>query len=234
MMRILPDNFLTIIVSSSDPMDTKILEQFNLLPLLPADPSIAKPTTELRFQGYSVDANGNINFPVLGNIHVAGLTFSEVRDKLEKELQPWISHPIVNVNISNNRVFVYGEVTAPGPVMIGTRLSLSVLEAISYSGDITPHGDKKKVLVIRENNGVMEHGFLDLTSTNIFSSPYFYLKQNDIVCVDYNETRKKDTLYGNADNYKLSLISMVIGTVSLVASAIITIISINSNSNSSK
>jgi polysaccharide export outer membrane protein len=230
LLRILPDNYLSIVVSSSNPLDTRILEQFNLLPLTSVDPAIVKSSTEMRFQNYCVDENGNINFPVLGEIHVADLTFSELQSMLEQRLQQWISNPIVNVNINSNRVFVYGEVASPGPVMIGNRLSLSVLDIIAHCGDITTYGNKKNVLVMRENNGIMEYASLDLTSTAVFSSPYFYLKQNDIVIVDYNETRKKDTLYGNADNYRLSVISMIMGTASLIASAIITIVSINSKS----
>jgi polysaccharide export outer membrane protein len=230
LLHILPDNYLNIIVSSSNPLDTKILEQFNLLPLATVDPTVIKSSTEMRFQGYTVDEDGDIHFPVLGKVHVAGLTFSKLQNMLEERLREWISDPIVNVSINSNRIFVYGEVASPGPVIVGNRLSLSVLDVIAYCGDITTYGNKKKVLVMRENNGIMEYASLDLTSAAAFSSPYFYLKQNDIVIVDPNETRKKDTLYGNADNYRLSIITMVMGTASLIASAIIAIISINSNS----
>jgi polysaccharide export outer membrane protein len=228
MLQILPNNDLTIIVSSSNPLDTKILEQFNLLPLATADPTVIKSSTEMRFQGYTVDENGDIHFPVLGRIHVAGMTFSKLQKFLEERLREWISDPIVNVVISSNRIYVYGEVMTPGPFVLANRQNLSVLEAIAYSGDITPFGNKKDVLVMRENNGIVEYASLDLTSTAVFSSPYFYLKQNDIIIVDPNNTRKKDTLYGNADSYRLSVISTIMGTVSLIASAIITIISINS------
>lgn len=225
--KILPDNSLSIIVSSSNLLDTKLLEQFNLLPLTSIDPQISRVNTNANFQSYIVDKNGEIVYPILGKIKVEGLTVPELRILMASKLAKYISEPIININLINNRIKIYGEVRSPGVYQLGNIERYSVLDAIAYAGDITLYGNKKSVKLLREDHGKMESVLLDLTSTEIFSSPYFYLKQNDIIVVDPNKTKKKDSTYGNADNYRLSIISTVIGCLSLVASTIVTIVSLN-------
>jgi polysaccharide export outer membrane protein len=227
--EILPNNWLKITVSSASVLDNELREQFNLMPLVPLDLSASKASSDMRFQDYLVDKNGEISYPILGKIKVDGLTTFAVQELLTKELSKYISQPIVNVSLYNNKIKVLGEVNSPGIYGIGNESRYSVLDALSYAGDITLAGNKRAVKLLRENRekGEMEYAILDLTSTDIFSSPYFYLKQNDIIVVDPSDTRKKDSKYGLQDNYRLSVISTAMGIFSLIATTIITVISIN-------
>jgi polysaccharide export outer membrane protein len=218
---IFPDNILRIIVSSGNVMDTKTYEQFNLLPIMPVEISTTRVSNDMEFQSYYVDRKGEIDFPIIGKVKVEGLNHFDLESLLEEKLKTHISEPIVKVTIRNNLVKVFGEVRLPGAYNIGNRDRYSIMDALSDAGDITSFGDKKRVKLIREDNGHLESVVLDLTSTDIFTTPYYYLKRNDILVVDPNKTRRKDAQYGMADNYRLSVISTIIGSVSIIASMII-------------
>jgi polysaccharide export outer membrane protein len=224
---ILPGNTLRIIVSSTNLLDTKEFKQFNLLPLISIDPSITRVSNDMTFQSYKVDEDGYIEFPILGKIKVQGLTHIELETLLQGKLKQYISDPIVKISIGRNWVKVFGEVGAPGLHSIDTKFRYSILDVLAEAGGITSYGDKKRIKLIREENGRLESAMLDLTSSDIFTSPYYYLKPNDIIVVDLNSRRKKDAQYGASDNYKLSIISTIVGSVSIIASMIIAITSTN-------
>jgi polysaccharide export outer membrane protein len=219
-----PGNVLRIIVSSGNIMDAKTYDQFNLAPIMPLTPTFALSSsatssmvstpTEREFQSYTVDVNGEIDFPKFGKIKAQGLTHFELEELLQERLKPHMSDPIVNVSITQNYVKVLGEVRIPGLFEIANRHHYSILDAIAQAGGITDIGDKKRVKLIREENGRLESIVLDLTSSDIFTSPYYYLKQNDLVVVDMNSTRRRDTQYGSAANYRLSVISTIVGSLS--------------------
>ncbi|MDR3339264.1 MAG: polysaccharide biosynthesis/export family protein [Candidatus Symbiothrix sp.] len=224
------DNILSIVVSTANITDAMVLEQFNLVPLTSEKIGISGNSTssiESPFQPYIVDKKGYINYPVLGQINVAGLTVTDLRDLLIEKLSAHLSQPVVTIEILNNKVKVMGEVFKPGIYEVIDNSSFSIFDALAAASDITISGDKKHVKLLRENNGEMELAVLDLTSTAIFSSPYYYLKNNDIIIVDPNVIRKKDSTYGMADNYRLSVISTIIGVASLITSTVITIVTIN-------
>jgi polysaccharide export outer membrane protein len=125
------------------------------------------------------------------------------------------------------RVTVLGEVLKPGTIPV-TQEKMSILDAIGAANDLTIYGDRTNVLLIRENNdGSLEHIRFDLTKSDIFSSPYYYLQQNDKIIVEPNRTRQLDSKYGTADGYKLSIYSMIFSAVSVIASTTIAIISLN-------
>lgn len=145
--------------------------------------SSSRVISNVSYEGYTVDSEGNINFPVLGKINVAGLTREQVADRLQDMLRDVMPDPVVTVSFVNFFVTVIGEVTRPGTYNFpGDRLTL--LEAIGFAGDLTVYGERSKVMVIREENGDRHVEVLDLKSKNIFDSPYFYLKQNDVVYVE--------------------------------------------------
>jgi polysaccharide export outer membrane protein len=217
---ILPENVLRIIVSSGNVMDTKTFEQFNLLPIMPIDPARAQASNDMAFQTYTVDGKGEIEFPKFGKIKVQGLTHFELEARLQEKLKEHMSDPVVRVTITRNYIKIFGEVATPGLFNIENRHSYTILDALAQAGGITPIGDKKHVKLIREENGRLESAVLDLTVSDIFTSPYYHIKQNDIIVVDPNSTRQKDAQYGAADNYKLSVISTIISSVSFIASMI--------------
>jgi len=135
--------------------------------------------------GYLVDKKGFIRFPVLGEIEVKGRTKDEVRDYITTALteQKLLLNPIVDVRLLNFRVSVLGEVLRPNVFTVPSE-KISILEALSLAGDITIYGNKERVSLIREEGGdkVLKH--LDLTSSEVLSSPYFYLKSNDVIYVE--------------------------------------------------
>ena len=135
-------------------------------------------------KGYLVDAEGYVDFPVIGKMKVAGLTLRNVKDMLCEKLRlNYVKDPVVEIRILNYRVTVLGEVRYPG-VVIAPNHRMNLMEAVAAADDITLSGRRDNVMVIRENHGRREFARVNLNSRNAFANPYFYLKQNDIVYVE--------------------------------------------------
>jgi polysaccharide export outer membrane protein len=167
--------------------------------------------------GYLVNNEGDIIFPVLGKIHVEGMTHAQLASTLEQRLvgEGHILDAVVTVKLMNFKVSVLGEVTRPG-VIEATGERLTIFEALSMVGDLTLYGLRDNVTVIREENGVRTVGEIDLTTKDVFDSPYYYLHQNDVVYVEPNVKRKKAAV---RDPMTLSYISSAVSIVSLLTSA---------------
>ena len=133
--------------------------------------------------GYQVDENGNIEYPQLGILHVEGLTREQLSDLIKNKLEGQLDQPSVIVRFLNFKITVLGEVNHPGTFTVPTE-RVTILEALGLSGDITDFGKKNNVMVLRENNGVIDRGIINLTSDSMFRSPYFHLQQNDVVLVE--------------------------------------------------
>lgn len=140
--------------------------------------------------GYLVNEDGRIQFPVLGSINVAGMTKVQLEEFITKSLleRKLLLDPLINVRIINFRVTVLGEVTSPTVVNVPSE-KINLLEAIGYAGDLTLFADRSNVLVIREDNGVRKFKILNMNTSEIFSSPYFNLRHNDVVYVRPNKTK---------------------------------------------
>jgi len=138
---------------------------------------------------YVIDINGNINFPVLGFIKVAGLTRLQAVEFLQKQLEVYVQDVVVNVQLMNFKYTVLGQVKAPGvqSVPVGTE-RLTILEAIAKAGDLQITGLRNNVLLVREVNGQRFEYRLDLTSKDLYQSPAYYLRQNDVIYVEPNFT----------------------------------------------
>ena len=146
--------------------------------------------SQQRLVGYLVNQDGNIDFPILGEIHVEGLTRMQVTELIKKRLieEELIKDPIVTVQFLNFKVSVIGEVGRPGTFDIsGDRITL--LEALSMAGDLTIYGRRDRVAVIREKDGKRSILYHDLRSSDIFQSPCYYLQQNDILYVEPNNAK---------------------------------------------
>jgi polysaccharide export outer membrane protein len=222
--RIKNSDVLMITVSSPT-LNQEEVAQFNLPTtsyLAPGEKVSVQSTT---LQTYIVDNDGIVNYPVIGKVKVGGLTLASAVDTITNRVAEYIENPIVNMNILSFKVSVMGEVRNPGTVVVENS-RISILDAIGAAGDLTIFGNRKNVRLIRDNNGKLETVYLDLTSKELFSSGYFYLQQNDVIYVDPNNTRKKDSKYGQSEYYKLSVIGTVTGTLSLIASTVIAIISL--------
>ena len=136
--------------------------------------------TDVKSGAYKVDETGNILFPLIGSVKVAGLTTTEVKSAIEKKLQVFVKEPIVAVSITYFKVSVLGDVSRPGVYEVPNE-RITVLEALSYAGDLNLTAERNDVVVIRETEGERQVGHLNLTSKNILNSPYYYLKKNDVI-----------------------------------------------------
>jgi polysaccharide export outer membrane protein len=133
--------------------------------------------------GFLVDRDGNIEYPQLGILHVEGLKREDVSALVRSKLEPVLTNPSVDVRFLNYKVTVLGEVKAPGSYTFPTE-KVTILDALGSSGDITDYGKKDNVMVVRERNGTVERGRINLTTDSLFLSPYYHLQQGDVVMVE--------------------------------------------------
>lgn len=166
-----------------------------------------------------MDTNGDIDFPILGKLHVAGLTRLQLTDLIKQRLieEDLIKDPIVTVQFLNYKVAVMGEVNRPGSFNIsGDRITL--LEALSMAGDLTIYGRRDRVAVIREKDGKRTILFHDLRSADIFNSPCYYLQQNDIVYVEPNKAKagQSEINQNKSVGVWLSAASILVSIASLI------------------
>jgi polysaccharide export outer membrane protein len=155
-------------------------------------------------------------------VHVAGLTRQQVAEKLRLEVSRYIDDPLVHVQLVNFKVNVMGEVLYPG-VITFVNERVSVLDALAMAGDLTINGNRQRVLVIREVDGHKEHTYLNLSDVSAFSSPFFYLKQNDVIYVEPNDAKIRDSHYSVARQYNVSLFSSIISAVNIAATLVLAI-----------
>jgi polysaccharide export outer membrane protein len=142
--------------------------------------------------GYLVDKDGFIDFPVLGKLKVGGATVRELKNSLADQLKAYVKEPVVDVRVINYRVILLGEVGRTGPV-IAPNSRMNIIEAISAAGDIPITGRKDNILIVRENEGKREFARINLNSKDVFKDPYFDLRQNDIIYVEPSRLRRQET-----------------------------------------
>ncbi len=159
--------------------------------------------------GYLIDSDGNIDFPVLGKIKLVGLTRGAAISLLKEQLKPFLSNPTVLMRILNYKVTVLGEVRNPGTFTIPNE-RITLPEALGVAGDLLITGLRKNVLVIRDVEGKKTETRVDLTSKELFSSPVFYLQQNDVVYVEPNRAKINSSVVNTSN------VSIVISTISLL------------------
>ena len=178
-ITIRPQDELMITVTSTVPTASA---PYNLPLSNPATQGSLKMSQSPYQQTYIVNKEGDINFPVLGKLHVEGLTTMQLTEDLMTRISRDVKDPLVRVELVNFGVNVLGEVRNPGRVKVpGERFS--ILDALAAAGHLTEFGDRTNVLLIRENDGKAEYHYIDLTKSDIVSSPYYYLRQNDVVMV---------------------------------------------------
>lgn len=168
-------------------------------------------------QGYLVDEKGEINLPYIGSLKVAGLSISDVRTLLQKRLSTYLKDPVVNIRIINFKISVLGDVLRPDVYRI-TNERVTIPEALSLAGDLNITAVRTNVLLIREQEGKRQFYHLDLTSKDVFSSPYYFLRNNDVLYVQPDKTKfaTVDRSYRN--------VSLIISGLSIVAIVFSTIL----------
>lgn len=186
-----PDDKLAIIVTSKDP---ELAVAFNLaIAQYRIGTGTNGSTTESKAAAYTVDPAGNIDFPLLGTLHVAGLNRYGVAELIKREIlsRELVKDPVVTVEYLNAKISVLGDVRNPGDYLI-ERDNMTILQALSAAGDLNITGLRDNVLVVREENGKDVAYRVNLTDTkSLMQSPAYYLRQNDIVYVEPNNTRKR-------------------------------------------
>jgi polysaccharide export outer membrane protein len=146
--------------------------------------------------GYRVDKNGDVGFPVLGEVKLAGLTTDEAESYLIRQLGAYIKSPLVSVNFLNFKVTVIGEVNHPGTFNVSGN-SVNLLEALGLAGDMTPFGRRDNVLLVRQVDNKRSIVRINLNDSRVFDSPYYYLHQNDIVYVEPDKSKNQQTSQDN-------------------------------------
>lgn len=218
--RIMPKDLLTITVVTSDPSTSK---PFNLSiqNTLGTDGRLGSTTGSLL--QYLVNNDGDIDFPVVGTVHVAGLTKDQCEDLIKSKVKPYLAeseNPVVTVSMSSYRVTVAGEVTSPTVVPVSTE-KMSVLEALAQAGDLTIYGRRDNVLLIRENaDGQKEAHRLNLNDANIINSPYYYVQQNDYIYVEPNSVKAKNSAIGQSTTLWFSFVSILTSVAALVVNIV--------------
>ena len=218
--KIMPKDQLTITVITTDPQASA---PFNLSVTNTVGTSGQLSAGGGSLQGYLVDNTGYINFPVIGKIHVAGLTKGQCEDLILSKLKPYLSEqekPVVTVRMASYRVTVLGEVGHPSVVPVSTE-KMSVLEAIAQAGDLTIYGQRNNVMLIREDATGEKHVYrLNLNDANLFNSPYYYLQQNDIIYVQPNGVKAKNSYIGTSTTLWMSFVSIAISIASFVVNVL--------------
>lgn len=212
-VKIQKDDLLQINILANNP---EVAKPFNLMAQISG---MGTNSSNPEQTSYLVDASGNIDIPVLGRIAVEGLTTEDVKHVICKQLREknLIKDPVITVRILNFKVSVLGEVKNPGVVDVkGERIT--VLEALSKAGDLTIQGRRDHVTVIREVDGKRTVNYLDLKSKDIFDSPYYYLKQNDVVYVEPNNGRTVQYRNNQVNNVGtwLSVLSSMLSVITLI------------------
>ena len=224
-IRVRPDDKISIIVNSRDPQLTDL---FNLPYVSRQLGQTLRSVTSTYGQsqgvsGYTVDSEGNIDFPVLGKIHVEGMTREEIGRCIKDELigQDLVKDPIVTVEFMNLTVSVMGEVAKPGRYAI-ERDRITILDALSMAGDLTIYGRRDAVMVQRMEGDTLQVYELNLVSgQDVYNSPAFYLQQNDLVYVAPNDVKvRESTVNGNnirSTSFWISLGSLLTSVAVLIA-----------------
>ncbi len=167
-------DLLQITVSASDPMSALNFNQ---------QTTVSQSGGGISVPGYTVDPNGYIQFPQIGLVQVLGLKTKQASDTIMKKLLAYLKDPIVKVKIANYKITVLGEVYNPG-VHVVSNEKINILDALGLSGDMTVYAKKNAVLLIRQVDDKTDFYRIDMTKTDIFTKPYFWLQQNDVVYVE--------------------------------------------------
>ena len=210
--KILPKDLLTITVSATDP---EAVKPFNLT--VPSLTTGTSTYSQPSLQAYLVDNNGQINFPVIGLITLSGLTKSEAEQKVTGLLSKYLKEqPVVTVKFVNYKISVIGEVARPNTFTIVNE-KVNIFEALAMAGDMTIWGKRENVKIIREDvSGNKRVVVLNLNDPSVIYSPFYYLQQNDVVYVEPNETKAKNSEIGSATSLWLSGTSILISIATLL------------------
>lgn len=214
--RIMPKDQLTITVSTTD---AEAAIPFNLTVPTPYTTNQRSSYSQAMLQMYLVDNDGNINFPIIGQIHLGGKTKAEAEQMIQEKIKPYMAdsqNPIVTVRMSTYQISVLGEVARPGSFSV-SREKITILEALAQAGDLTIYGQRENVKLIREDaQGRKTIYEINLNDANLINLPYYYLQQNDVIYVTPNKVKAQNSSVGSMTTLWFSATSILISLTSLL------------------
>lgn len=210
-IKIEPGDLLNIIVSAPELQAAQPFNNFRPMPGMAQGVGGGSNTEPL---AYLVGEDGYIDFPTLGEMKVTGMTGKELEKNLKHQLTNYLQDPVVTVRVENFQISILGEVTRPGTFKIEND-DISLPQALGLAGDITLSGKKEMVLVVREENRARSHAYLDLTKADVLDSPFYYLKQNDVVYVEPIGPKIQTTSWLGTTASYLSIASVALSLIFL-------------------
>jgi len=180
------DDILSISIFTIDPSSNMVVNQAASQAISTSTGSVSSLGATPPTSGFLVDKNGEIDLSVVGKVKVAGLTTYQARDLIKEKAAVVYANPNVQLRFANFKITILGEVARPASYVIPNE-KVSVLDALGLAGDLTIFGKRENVTLIRDNGGKKEFARLNLNSKELFNSPYYYLKQNDVLYVEPNK-----------------------------------------------
>ncbi len=207
------NNYLSPSVQIGDILDINIkaldIESVSMFQTSNSGQTSSGSLDQKKLTGYKVDSTGEIDFPLIGSLKVLNLDTQQISTILEEKLKSFVINPAVKTTILNFKFTVLGEVKNPQTFTVIDD-KISFIQAIGMAGDLTINGDRSNITLLREVNGKFESTIIDLTSFDIISSPYYNLKQNDVIYVRPNTAKVKSSgLVGNIGTFT-SVISFLL------------------------
>ncbi len=204
-----PDDILSITIQTIDPQTSAIMTQSSTVPSVGS--SSANTIGNQVISGYLVDKEGIVDLPMIGKVKLMGLSTFKARDFIREKAAAFYKNPTVQVRFANFKITVLGEVAKPATYTLPNE-RVSVLDVIGLAGDLTIFGKRDNILLIRESAGQKEFVRLNLNSTDLIKSPYFYLKQNDVLYIEPNKAKVAVTNVARTQAFTLiaSTISLII------------------------
>jgi polysaccharide export outer membrane protein len=216
-LKIRKNDLLSINIVSPDPISTPLFNGAqNIFSSSAGSPSTGTPGSGGSSNGYLVDNQGNIVMYKLGAIHVEGMTRTELKELLQRDLAPYLKDAVITIRFLNNHITMLGELTRPGVLSMPTE-QISLLDAIAQSGDLTITGRRDNIMVIRETTEGKQFKRLNLNDNSIFHSPFYYLKPNDVVYVEPTELKIKNTAQTQQTiSYALAAVTFLVTILNLL------------------
>ncbi len=211
---------LAITVTAVDPNSVAI---FNTPVVSYMKPNSEELTYSQQLLTYTIDNNGCVNLPVLGQVKVEGYSRVEVINILQDKISKYVNDPIVNVQLVNFRISVLGEVLKPGSFPVDNE-RVTVLDALAMAGDLTIYAKREDVCIIRDDNGEKKVIQIDLYDTKILTDTAYYMQQNDVIYVRPNRAKSRNAGYSQRDSFNISLFSTIVSTVSVLTSLLIALL----------
>jgi len=211
------DDILQVTIQTLDPASTALLNQQNSPTWPVGGTSGAAGAASTNSPGYLVDKQGSVTLPLVGKIQVKGKTTGDVQEQIRVKAAEFYKDPVVSVRFTNFKVTVLGEVTKPATYVMPNE-KVTLLDALGMAGDLTIYGKRENVLLIREIEGKKEFVRFNLNSSNLFTSPYYYLQQGDVVYVEPNKSKVVSTDAARLRN--ITIISSVLTLLVVIFSRV--------------